>query len=145
LKIFRLNFNQTDSKWSYLDAVSVKGNPGHRFNMSQEKPSARGAEKLGPECLLPDADAVHRKLSEDLVQTDTERVTSAEGGGHRAYSPSSVSSAASTRPLEWDSGADVGYLLQNEERQLANAIKKLGLGLPSSSRSDMDLKVHNSQ
>lgn len=108
--------------------------------MSQGKPSARGAEKLGPEFLLHDH-GVHRKRSEELVQTDTERVTSAEGGGHRAYSPSSVSSAASTRPLEWDSGADVGYLLQNEERQLANAIKKLGLGLPSSSRSETEFKV----
>lgn len=109
--------------------------------MSQGKPSARRAEKFGSEFMLHD-DGVHRKRSEELVQTDTERVTSAEGGGHRAYSPSSVSSAASTRPLEWDSGADVGYLLQNEERQLANAIKKLGLGLPSSSRSEtIEFKV----
>ncbi|CAB3361135.1 Hypothetical predicted protein [Cloeon dipterum] len=51
-------------------------------------------------------------------------------GSRPTVSPSaSVSSAASTRPLEWDSGADVGYLLQNEERQLADAIKKLGIGL----------------
>ncbi|XP_049793830.1 uncharacterized protein LOC126203551 isoform X2 [Schistocerca nitens] len=73
-------------------------------------------------------------VKEVLGSQDTQEVflTSSDGGVGRVPSPSSASSVASARRLEWDSGADVGYNLhytddtRNDEKRLST-IERLAL------------------
>ncbi|XP_059482384.1 uncharacterized protein LOC132200729 [Neocloeon triangulifer] len=109
--------------------------------MSEAKTVARKPKGRDEKNLEPTRRNLNKSDEAASSMSETEQFRPASEG-QRAISPSSVSSAASMRPLEWDSGADVGYLLQNEERQLANAIKKLGLGLASSGPPSKSEEAH---
>ncbi|XP_049941905.1 uncharacterized protein LOC126418923 isoform X3 [Schistocerca serialis cubense] len=113
--------------------VPVSLHSGHRSSDKGTIPDTKG-ETTGSKFSSYFPLASGEPVKEVLASQDTQEVflTSSDGGVGRVPSPSSASSVASARRLEWDSGADVGYNLhytddtRNDEKRLST-IERLAL------------------
>ncbi|XP_046979830.1 uncharacterized protein LOC124545070 isoform X1 [Schistocerca americana] len=113
--------------------VPVSLHSGHRSSDKGTIPDTKG-ETTGSKFSSYFPLTSGEPVKEVLGSQDTQEVllTSSDGGVGRVPSPSSASSVASARRLEWDSGADVGYNLhytddtRNDEKRLST-IERLAL------------------